>query len=65
MADNFYDFNHECDKMPDAVNGIFKLKSASKSQMTVSKHTGDTCFMATVYGLEWCPWCGEKLGGDV
>lgn len=59
--DNFYEFDHECDKMPDGVS-FCKVKSAASTQFTSEKYISNTClFSTTLYGFKYCPYCGEKV----
>lgn len=60
---SFIEYDHRCDKMPDEMHGICKLKGSSTSQATVEKSVPHFArFYMTFYGFEFCPYCGERLG---
>ena len=61
MSDNFYKFNHECDKMPTEV-ALCQLNNSYTSQFTFLNHVfGVGKTTTTLYGFEYCPYCGKKL----
>lgn len=62
MTDDFYEYEHKCDKMPCEIHSICKIKGASSSQATFWKYIeGVGRFEATLYGFEYCPYCGAKV----
>ncbi len=63
MAD--YEYEHICDAMPDELGGIVKMKGSATSQARFRKYIPRVGYFETaLYGFEFCPYCGEKLGGD-
>ena len=61
MSDNFYKFQHECDKMPIGVD-FCQLNFSDTSQFTFEKYAlGVGKTSTTLYGFEYCPYCGKKV----
>lgn len=61
MSNKFYEFNHECDAMPDGVS-FCKICECSSSQFTVETRIyGAARQSATLYGFRYCPYCGEDM----
>ena len=65
MTRSFYEFEHECDAMPDGVR-FCKMNGSSSSQFTVDQYQSRVGLQSTVlYGFRYCPYCGEDMeGGD-
>lgn len=64
MSRKFYEFEHECDAMPDCVK-FCKLNGSASSQFEVRRYKQHESLQTTVlYGFKYCPYCGEKLDGD-
>lgn len=62
MKDNFYEFLHECDEMPEELDSICRIKGSRSSQATYAKYiSGVGTFSTTLYDWKFCPYCGEKL----
>lgn len=60
----FYDFEHECDTMPEGVR-FCKINGSSFSQFTFDKYTcGIGVHSTTLYGFRYCPYCGEDMEAD-
>ena len=64
--EHFYEFEHECDAMPDGTR-FCKINGTSQSQFTVESMECDAnqhvAFMnsTTIYGFKFCPYCGQKV----
>lgn len=65
---DFYEFQHECNAMPDGTS-FCKINGSSQSQFTVEsmKYNADEQFAflssTTIYGFKFCPYCGEAMRG--
>ena len=60
---SFYEFEHECEKMPDDIR-FCKIYGGSSSQFTVEARTRRGKMTTTFYGFNYCPYCGEKVDDD-
>jgi hypothetical protein len=59
--DDFYEFNHECEAMPDGVR-FLKIDGSRSSQFSVQKHyDGVALHLTTIYGFRFCPYCGWEV----
>lgn len=53
------------DMKREQLDGIVKRKGSATSQARFRKYIPRVgCFETVLYGFEFCPYCGEKLGGD-
>ena len=60
MSD-FWEFNHECKKMPEGVR-FAKIKGSTASQFTVDTYRSGTSLQSTTfYGFRYCPYCGKDM----
>lgn len=63
MANDFYEFSHECDEMPEEMKCICKVKGSRLTQATIEKYISHVgLFQTTMYGWSYCPYCGKNLG---
>lgn len=61
MSNKFYEFDHECDAMPDGVS-FCKINGGTTSQFTVEQYKSVVVLHTTVlYGFRYCPYCGEDM----
>ena len=64
LADGFYDFNHECDAMPEGVS-FLKINGSCSSQFAICQsEKGVGLQQTTLYGFRFCPYCGEDMEGE-
>jgi len=60
MSD-FYEFEHECDKMPDGIS-FCKIKGFKSSQFNIHEYRGGIATQdTTFFGFRYCPYCGEDM----
>ena len=60
MSD-FFEFKHECDKMPDDIR-FLKINGSTSSQFTIeASKSGAGHLMTTLYGFRFCPYCGDDM----
>lgn len=61
MTDDFYEFKHECDAMPDGIRFI-KLRGSRSSQFSVDQSKSHLALQSTtLYGFRFCPYCGKDM----
>ena len=64
MTRGFYEFEHECDRMPEGVR-FCKINGGTRSQFSVEKYVHGIALHSTVlYGFRYCPYCGEDMEVD-
>lgn len=65
MAEDFFEYEHTCDKMPRELRSICKIKDMEVSQADFCNYGGKVSFSTVVWGFEYCPYCGIKLGTEL
>jgi hypothetical protein len=64
MKDGFYEFEHECDAMPEHVR-FCKINGDTRSQFTYEACSrGIGLHLTTLYGVRFCPYCGDDMEGE-
>lgn len=59
------EWKHKCDKMPYSACSIIKFKESDCSRVTFKYYSReDVSFETVLYGFEFCPYCGVKLGDE-
>ena len=59
--DRFYEFDHECEKMPENVS-FCHIKGCRSTQFTFSKYVDNIGLSSTtLYGFDFCPYCGKDM----
>ena len=59
---NIYEFEHECEAMPESVRFV-KINGSLSSQFTIETRIMKIGALqsTTLYNFRYCPYCGEDM----
>ena len=60
MPRSAYEFYHECERMPESAR-LLKFTGSKSSQFTFESRGDGSHHTTTLYGFEFCPYCGKRL----
>ena len=60
MPRSEYEFYHECERMPEGAS-LIKFTWSKSSLFTFESRGDGNSHTTTLYGFEFCPYCGKRL----
>ena len=63
MKNDFYEFEHRCDAMPEDVS-FCKINGVKNSQFSIDRRDKTVMQCTAFYGFRFCPYCGERIEGE-